>query len=475
MWEQKPLSSFLKERMMNKVKKKILVVDDNNIFCESVKDILSNESTEIITANTGKDGLKICTEIKIDVVILDQKLPDTEGVALCPSILRQNDQTKIIFVTAYPSFNNAVEAIKVGAHDYLSKPFEMAELELTVKQAFRTQDLEKTEQIQNYHDNKESEEIDLISGQGVFDEIRKMIDLAAASDAPVLITGETGTGKNVVARAIHYKSNLPKKLFLTTNCAAFPESLIEAELFGSEKGAFTGATSLRRGIFELADGGTLVLDEIGSMPIHLQSKLLGVLEEKRIRRVGGELFKPINVRIIAISNSDLEEAIKNKLFRDDLYYRLSVIRIHIPPLRERKQDIPKLCEYFINKMSRDTKIKMADSELNKLIEYEWQGNVRELKNVIERSLIIQRGHSLRPSQLLRINHSVVPSSIDNDVIKECDIITLEIMEKQCISHALEKYGGNYSQTAKALGISLSTLKRKVKNYNLISSNLTTQH
>ena len=260
---------------MNKTKRKILIIDDNDIFCESVRDVLSDESTEVLTANTGKSGLKICTEAKIDVVILDQKLPDTEGVALCPSILQQNDQTKIIFVTAYPSFSNAVEAIKVGAHDYLSKPFEMAELELTVRQAFRTQELEKTEQIQNYHDKKESEEINLISGQGVFDEIRKMIDLAAASDAPVLITGETGTGKNVVARAIHYKSNLPKKLFLTTNCAAFPESLIEAELFGSEKGAFTGATSLRRGIFELADGGTLVLDEIASMPIHLQSKLLG--------------------------------------------------------------------------------------------------------------------------------------------------------------------------------------------------------
>ncbi len=393
---------------------------------------------------------------------MDQKLPDTEGVSLCPSILQQNEQTKIIFVTAYPSFNNAVEAIKVGAHDYLSKPFEMAELELTVRQAFRTQELEKTEQIQNYHDKKESEEIDLISGQGVFDEIRKMIDLAAASDAPVLITGETGTGKNVVARAIHYKSNLPKKLFLTTNCAAFPESLIEAELFGSEKGAFTGASSLRRGIFELADGGTLVLDEIGSMPIHLQSKLLGVLEEKRIRRVGGELFKPINVRIIAISNSDLEEAIKNKLFRDDLYYRLSVVRIHIPPLRERKQDIPNLCEYFIAKMARDTNTRLADSELNKLIEYEWPGNVRELKNVIERALIIQHGRSLQPSQMLKNGYNLSRSIINNYENKKTEVLTLEAMEKKCIEQALEKCKGNYSQTARALGISLSTLKRKIK-------------
>jgi DNA-binding NtrC family response regulator len=454
---------------MDKTKRKILIIDDNDIFCESVKDILSDESTEVLTANAGKRGLKICTEAKIDVVILDQKLPDTEGIALCPSILQQNDQTKIIFVTAYPSFSNAVEAIKVGAHDYLSKPFEMAELELTVRQAFRTQELEKTEQIQNYHDKKESEEIDIISGQGVFDEIRKMIDLAAASDAPVLITGETGTGKNVVARAIHYKSNLPKKLFLTTNCAAFPESLIEAELFGSEKGAFTGATSLRRGIFELADGGTLVLDEIGSMPIHLQSKLLGILEEKRIRRVGGELFKPINVRIIAISNSDLEESIKNKLFRDDLYYRLSVIRIHIPPIRERKQDIPKLCEYFIAKMARDTNIRLADSELNKLIAYEWPGNVRELKNVIERALIVQQGRYLKPSQMLKNGYNLSPSVTNKYENKENEVLTLEATEKKCIEQALEKCSGNYSQTAKALDISLSTLKRKIKLYQLTHS------
>ena len=452
---------------MNKFsKRKILVIDDNNIFCESVYDILHDELTDVLIANTGKEGLKICQDEKIDIVILDQKLPDTEGVSICPSILEQNDQTKIIFVTAYPSFDNAVEAIKVGAHDYLSKPFEMAELELAVKQAFRTQDLEKTEQIQIYHDNKKSEEIGFIAGQGIFEEVLRMTDLAATSDAPVLITGETGTGKNVVARAIHYKSNLPKKLFFTTNCAAFPESLIEAELFGSEKGAFTGATSLRRGIFELADGGTLVLDEIGSMPIHLQSKLLGVLEEKRIRRVGGESFKPINVRIIAISNIDLEEAIRNKTFRDDLFYRLSVIHVHVPPLRERKQDIPKLCDYFIRAMAKNPNTKLADAELIKLLEYQWPGNVRELKNVIERALIVQHEHSLQPSLLLKSNHNISSTSTNNLDNGKNNILTLENMEKQHIEKALIKCSGNYTQTAKALGISLSTLKRKVKNYNL---------
>ncbi len=450
---------------MPKVKRKILIIDDNDIFCESVSDLLSDANTDVLTANTGKDGLRICSEIKIDVVILDQKLPDAEGISLCPSILKQNEQTKIIFVTAYPSFNNAIEAIKVGAHDYLSKPFEMAELELTIKQAFRTQELEKTEQIQNYQNTRDTEEFELIAGHGIFDEINRMIELAAESDAPVLITGETGTGKNIVARAIHLKSALPAKLFLTANCAAFPENLIEAELFGSEKGAFTGASATRKGIFELAEGGTLVLDEIGSMPIHLQSKLLGVLEEKKIRRIGSETVKPINVRIIAAANNDLEKAILEKTFRSDLYYRLSVIRLHIPRLQDRKEDIPKLCEYFIRRMSRDPHLALAESELVKLMEYTWPGNVRELKNVIERSLIVQRNQPLRPSLLLRTGMAS-RSSLGPAAPGDGELLTLEASEKECISQALKKCNGNYSQSAKALGISLSTLKRKVKLYRL---------
>jgi DNA-binding NtrC family response regulator len=449
---------------MFKVKRKILIIDDNDIFCDSVRDLLADDLTDVFTAHTGRDGLKICSENKIDVVILDQKLPDTQGVELCPSILKHNEQAKIIFVTAYPSFSNAIEAIKVGAHDYLSKPFEMAELELTVKQAFRTQELEKGEQIQNYHNNRESREFDLIAGKGAFDEIKNMIELAADSEAPVLITGETGTGKNVVARAIHLKSSLPAKLFLTVNCTAFPESLIEAELFGSEKGAFTGAGASRKGIFELAEGGTLVLDEIGSMPVHLQSKLLGVLEEKKIRRIGGETVKPVNVRVIAIANNDLEAAIREKTFRNDLYYRLSVIRLHIPPLKERREDIPGLCEYFISRMSRDPDIRLSDTELGRLMEYSWPGNVRELKNVIERSLIIQRGGPLKPSVLLKDGKTT--GSHAGGAAHDEEIPTLEEMEKKYIGLALAKFNGNYSHSAKALGIALSTLKRKVKSYNL---------
>lgn len=450
---------------MPKVKRKILIIDDNDIFCETVSDLLADDHTDVLAAHTGKDGLAICADNKIDVVILDQKLPDTQGVTLCPAILKQNEQTKIIFVTAFPSFANAIDAIKVGAHDYLSKPFEMAELELTIKQAFRTQELEKAELIQNYQNTRECEENDLIAGKGAFDEIKRLIELAADSEAPVLITGETGTGKNVVARAIHYQSPLPAKLFLTVNCAAFPENLIEAELFGSEKGAFTGASASRKGIFELAEGGTLLLDEIGSMPLHLQSKLLGVLEDKRIRRIGGETIKPVNVRIIAAANNDLEEAVKEKTFRNDLYYRLSVIRVHIPPLRDRREDIPGLCEHFILKMSRDPQMRLSDAELSRLMEYEWPGNVRELKNVIERALIIQRGQPLRPSLLLK-NSLGTSSSASRTSPEDDALVTLEDMEKRGISLALKKFNGNYSQSAKALGISLSTLKRKIKTYKL---------
>jgi len=449
---------------MIKTKAKILIIDDNEIFCDSVIDLLANDATEVLKAHTGHHGLKICSEVKIDIVILDQKLPDAEGVSLCPGILQYNEQTKIIFVTAFPSFSNAVEAIKIGAHDYLSKPFEMAELELTVRQAFRTLELEKMEQIQNYRDNQRSEEIEFISSSNIFNEIRKMVDLAASSDAPVLITGETGTGKNIIAQAIHYKSNLPRKLFLTTNCAALPENLIESELFGAEKGAFTGAVSARKGIFELADGGTLVLDEIGAMPIHLQSKLLGVLDEKKIRRVGGETIKRINVRIIAAANNNLEEAIRNKTFRDDLYYRLSVIRIHVPPLRERKEDIPLLCEHFINQMAHDDKAHLDHKEMAKLLNYEWPGNVRELRNVIERALLLQRGKPLRPSQFIKFSPVArLPCSVSTE---KNEIVPLKTMEKQIIEKAMAKYKGNYSQAAKALCISLSTLKRKVKMYRL---------
>lgn len=439
----------------------VLIIDDDRLLCDTVKDFFTSENVKVHTANSGGDGLEICSQNNIEIVLLDQKLPDTEGVLLCPRILEKNEQAKIIFITAYPSFENAVEALKIGAHDYLSKPFELDELKLAVDKALRTIELEKIEQVQHYRDNKESEETIVICDQGGLADIRQLVDLAANENAPVLITGETGTGKGVIAKSIHYKSFAQKHPLISINCAALPENLIESELFGYEKGAFTGAGSPRKGIFELAEGGTLFLDEIGTMPLHLQSKLLGVLEDKMIRRVGGESMRPINVRIIAASNLNLENAVMDKTFRNDLYFRLSVIRIHIPPLRERPQDIPELCNFFIGTMAKEQQVTLPESEIEKLKSYTWPGNVRELKNIIERSLIVQKGKTLRPSELLTASIPPYRSSISTE---EKEIEKLEAVEVNHIRRVLNHYSGNYTRSAKALGISLSTLKRKAKRY-----------
>jgi DNA-binding NtrC family response regulator len=446
--------------------KTLLIIDDDEIFCDTIKSYLSKDALEVLTAHTGKEGINICSKKKVDVVLLDQKLPDGEGHSFCSPILKLNDKTKIIFITAYPSFEGAVKAIKAGAHDYLSKPFELEELSLEIEQALRTIELEMVEQFHQYKIDKESEDAVLIGSERGLSEISRLVDLAASSlDAPVLITGETGTGKNVVARAIHYKSPIRKSSFISINCAALPENLIEAELFGFEKGAFTGAITSRKGIFEMAEGGTLFLDEIGEMPMHLQTKLLGAIEDKKIKRIGSESIIPVNVRIIAATCVDLENAV-GKTFKKELYYRLSVIRIHMPPLRERHQDIPELCDYLLKKMSRGHEVKIPDSEVERLMEYDWPGNVRELKNILERAVLLQKGPFIHPSEFLTVMHEQLSSRSVSCVNPAGDLATLDEMEKTYIKSVLEKLSNNYTKTAKALGISLSTLKRKIQQYSL---------
>jgi DNA-binding NtrC family response regulator len=446
---------------IKKVPKTLLIIDDDQILCHSVKDHFCNNGTEILMAHTGAEGLAICARKQVDAVLLDQNLPDGKGNSLCPQILKHNEMTKIIFITAYASFENAVEAMKAGAHNYLSKPFELEELSLAVEHAFRDLRLERVEELQNYRGEKESGET-LLVGEGLV-EIQRLVTLAADSaEAPVLITGETGTGKNMVAKSIHYNSRVRRNAFVSVNCAALPESLIEAELFGYEKGAFTGATAAKKGIFEMAEGGTLFLDEITEMPLHLQSKLLSVLDDKKIKRLGGELTRPVNVRVIAATNRNIETAVASGAFRKDIYYRLSVIRIHIPPLRERCQDIPVLCDYLLRKIAGASAIKLSEDEVSRLMEYNWPGNVRELKNILERAFILQKGSPLMPSRLLckaEVQASCAPLSANLPIL-------LKEVEKKHIEYALRSLSYNYSRTAKALGISLSTLKRNVKRYGL---------
>lgn len=444
-------------------KKTLLIIDDDRYFCYNIAEHLSDREYDISSVHSLAEAQKILKCSEVDVLLLDQKLPDGSGIDLCKSIVNRNEQIKIIFITAYPSFDNAIEALRNGAYDYLSKPLEIEEVALAVNQAFRTQELETVEQLQNYKERLELDRHVLIGKSSGLKETYNLVKLAAANDAPVLLTGETGTGKNVIAKAIHYsQSTAYNKCFLSINCAALPENLIEAELFGYEKGSFTGADSAKKGIFELAHEGTLFLDEIGDLPIHLQSKLLGVLDDHQIKRLGGQTYKKVSVRIIAATNVDLNVAVENKSFRQDLYYRLSVFPIHIPPLRNRLTDIQEFCNHFMDTLAVNQHITLPPQELNNLQSYSWPGNVRELKNVIERALIFQRDRKIFPSEILKSKHENQPINAPGGR----HILSLDEMEKKHILNALDLMQHNHTQTAKILGISRSTLLRKLKKYSV---------
>jgi DNA-binding NtrC family response regulator len=444
-----------------RTRKTLLVIDDDRVFGEAVRDYLAGASLDVLLAHKAADGITLCSLRTVDVVVLDQQLPDADGHTLCPDILRYNDQTKIIFSTAYPSFDNAIKAIRSGAHDYLSKPYDLEELALAVKQALRTLELEQVEQVQDYQRSRE-EAGTVIVGEGIADALQ-LVEMAACTDSPVFITGETGTGKNLAAKSIHYKSKAHRAPFISINCASLPETLIEAELFGYERGAFTGAVGTKKGLIEMAEGGTIFLDEIGEMPIHLQAKLLSAIDDRVIRRLGGTATKPVNVRFIAATGVDLEKEL-GRNFRKDLYYRLSVIRVHMPPLRERREDIPRLCTHLLKTIT-SRPVEIPDREMARLMRYDWPGNVRELKNVLERAVLVQKGGALEPSLLLE-KSAVVSASCTSLADERMTIRTLDECEKEIIGTALAQLKGNLTQTAKALGISLSTLKRKLREFRI---------
>lgn len=449
-------------------RRRLLLIDDDKNFSEMAREYLDGEGLYVSVAHTRADGIKACSDGDVDVVLLDQKLPDGEGREICPDILKYNDRTKIIFTTAYPSFDNAIYAIKAGAYDYLSKPVGIEELGLAVERALRTKDLERIEDLHNFRNDQESNGTVLIGEHHGLAETSRLVEIAATSKFPVLITGETGVGKNVVAKCIHYGGASRKSAFISINCAALPESLIESELFGYEKGAFTGATASKKGIFEMADGGTLLLDEIGDMPVNLQSKLLSVIEDGKFKRLGGDTMKSVNVRIIAATNHDLGQSIRMKTFRSDLYYRLSVINIHVPPLRERMQDLPDLCEHLLGGMANRGHVALPAPELEKMSAYHWPGNVRELKSILERAVLLRDGNDIRPSVLLGLPNptQVLPGPIAMDTSATP---TLEEVETGYILQVLGKLNGNITRTADVLGMSLSTLKRKLKKNNSSSN------
>jgi DNA-binding NtrC family response regulator len=441
-------------------KTRVLIVDDDSNFCESTCDGLSLEGYDVRYATTGKEGLEYFKSWNPSIVLLDQKLPDILGTEVEKQIREVDPGVKVIFATAYGSLSGAVEAVKNGAFHYLTKPLEIDEFYFTVAKAARLAELERRNRITEFKLERSRQTEDFAGESQAIQETQRLIELAAQTDSTMLITGETGVGKGVAARAIHRLSGRKDEL-LSVNCASIPENLIESELFGYEKGAFTGADSRRKGVFELVKDGTLLLDEIAEMPLPLQSKLLTVLEEGRIRRLGSDVEIAMNVRVIATTNRPIVEDIKNGRFREDLYFRLAVITINVPPLRERREDMPVLCRNILEEMTNGVYIELPQEQLAALAVYRWPGNVRELHNILERSVILAAGGELDPASLIEgvSGNCGGPGS--------ADIRSLEDVEWEHIERALKFHRGNKTHAAAALRISLSTLRRRVSAYECL--------
>jgi DNA-binding NtrC family response regulator len=443
---------------------KILIVDDQDMMRDSLAAILAREGHEIIAATEGSIALSRLSSTKIDLVITDLKMPKMTGIELLAEIKKLKPDVPVVLMTAFATVQTAVEAMKLGAYDYIQKPFDGDEIKMLVDRT-----LEHNRLIRENAAYRSMAEISapkpLVGNSPVMAEIRKQIELVAKSSATVLIRGESGTGKEVVARAIHSASERADRPMLAVNCAALSENLLESELFGHEKGAFTGADRLRRGRFELADGGTLLLDEISEIAPALQAKLLRVLQESQFERVGSSLTQQVDVRVVATTNRDLEGAVAEGKFRRDLFYRLNVVPVELPPLRQRIEDIPELCRHFLHNIARreNKAFRHIESEALRLLQrYNWPGNIRELQNIVERAGVLEQ------------DPGVIRAGTIEPWLKQTDISASTIdalagkpladIEKQVILSTLQQFRGHRIKTAHALGIGVRTLGMKLKRW-----------
>lgn len=441
---------------------RILVADDEEIILRILQEELREEGYEVDLANNGADACKKFREKKYDLVILDNKMPKKNGIDVLKDIKKINPKIIVIMMTAFGTINNAVEAMKLGAYDYITKPFENNDLIFKVKQGLKVKD--------NiiYKKDEENEENSLVGSSKEMMEIRRILEKVKDIDTTILLTGESGTGKGVIAREIHELSNRSKEPFIHVNCAVLPKNLIESELFGHEKGAFTGASEKRQGKFEAAGKGTIFLDEIGTLDHNLQAKLLTALQEKKFEKIGSSKIMQVKARIIAATNVNLEEAVRTNQFREDLYYRLNVVSIECPPLRYRKEDIEELTEYFVKNINKrlGKNIREISSDVwNVLMTYNWPGNIRELENILESSIALSGGSILTEEDLpYRIRRKIRYSST---FIEHDGRGILENEEIRAIKQALERNQGHRERTAKELGISRRTLQYKLKKYGLL--------
>jgi len=447
--------------MMKKVK--ILVVDDEAIVRESLSDWLKEAGYQVFMAGSGYEALEIIEKEKPGIMITDLVMPSMDGIELMKKAKAQRPGIEVVIITAYASIPTAITAMKEGAFDYIEKPFCPERVELVVQKLAQHQELveENFSLRQRLEDQYRFENI--IAKSAKMQRVIEVIKVVARSSATVLITGESGTGKELVARAIHAQSHRNNKPFIAVSCAALPESLLESELFGHERGSFTGAYAQKKGKFEFADGGTLFLDEIGEMSANIQVHLLRVLEEKEFTRVGGNEPIKVDVRVISATNKDLKKAVEKQEFREDLYYRLNVVNVELPPLRERKEDVPLLAEHFLGKFASENRKDISafsPGAMEFLLGYDWPGNVRELENAIERAVILAKGSLITNDDLPQENRSPAYLAAPKKNLKE--------VEEEHILNILRKTGGNYSEAARILGISRMTLYNKAKEYGLDS-------
>jgi two-component system response regulator AtoC len=470
---------------------RILIVDDDLSLCHFLTKALSQRGYQVIPCHSGTEALDVIRGRETDLILLDNKLPDRNGLEVLKEIKRDHPKVSVIIMTAFGTTGTAIEAMRIGAFDYILKPFELDEISELVAKGLEAHNLMKRAvAIPALSEYKEDSD-QIVGKSKVMQEVYKLIGQVAESDITVLIRGESGTGKELVARAIYQHSRRKDHPFLAINCAAIPETLLESELFGHEKGAFTGANKRRIGKFEQCDKGTILLDEIGDMSLSTQAKILRVLQEGEFERIGGNETVKVDVRVLTSTNRKLEELIKEGKFREDLYYRLKIMSITLPSLREHKEDIKELTEYFFHLYNRQlgTKVSHIDpSVFEKLASYSWPGNVRELANTINRSLILCKGEVMTAEDIIFDVEGEAVSfaneeELENTLTKMLDPLftdilrcwgrglhsnLLEKIEKFLVQKALAETKGNQVQAAKLLGISRNTLRNRIEKYRLLS-------
>ncbi|MBM4270633.1 MAG: sigma-54-dependent Fis family transcriptional regulator [Deltaproteobacteria bacterium] len=449
------------------MQKTILIVDDEKSICQSLGSILMDEGYDILTAESGEEAIRMVEEEYPNLMLLDIWLPGIDGIEVLKVIKAKHPQVRVIIMSGHGTIETAVKATKLGAFDFIEKPLSMEKVILIVNHVFEVIRLEEENRLLR---QKIVQDYELTGVSGPIMELKEMIGIVAPTNAWILIMGENGTGKELVARSIHRQSKRAHKPFVEVNCAAIPEDLIESELFGHEKGAFTGATEKKRGKFDLAHEGTIFLDEVADMSLKAQAKILRILQEKKIERVGGSTLIPTDVRVLAASNKNLEEEMEAGRFRQDLFYRLNVIPLRVPPLRERKEDIPVLLNWFLKEFAVKEGVgekSIAYDAMAKLMAHDWPGNVRELKNIIERLVITvpQDEISANDVPLLGAERQTLDASVPLSLADSLREAKMEFEKKYIVKKLLE-FDGNISKTAEAIGLERSNLHRKIKRYRI---------